>query len=109
MYPRQELRDLARLRAARIRSIEQSRGECRAIASRLASPLGLLDWAVAEWRATRGPVRLAMVPVEFFLERLDPSRRQSVRRILQGALFALAIARRLDRVGDEGAAEAGSE
>lgn len=100
MYPRRELKDLARLRKERIRSLDRRRREnCDSI-RRVTSPLRVLDWAVCEWRATRQPASLAMVPVEFLLHRADQSRLKSVHRILRGALVVFAIARELDRHGD---------
>ena len=98
MYPHRELAALARLREARIHSIEQRR---RAHCTRLrhaVSPLRLLDWAVSEWRATEFPATLAMLPVESFLRSSEPDRLVSAQRLLRSALVVLAAARHLDRI-----------
>lgn len=100
MYPRGELKDLARLRKGRIRTLDRRRREnCDSI-RRVDGPLRLLDWTICEWRATRQPASLAMVPVEYFLHRSDQSSLESVHRILRGALVVFAIARELDRLDD---------
>ena len=97
MYPRRELKYLAHVRMRRIRSIDQARRESCKTVHRVTSPLRLLDWAVLEWRATRFPVSLAMVPVGLLLnKRSDPSRLKSVHRILRSALLIFAIARKVD-------------
>lgn len=96
MYPRRELKYLAHIRMRRIRSIDKSRRESCHIVSRVASPLRLIDWAMVEWRATQLPARLAMLPVGHFLSRPGHASSKSVHRILQGALFVFAIARKLD-------------
>lgn len=100
MYPNRELKDLARLRGARIRSIEHRRWENSESVRRGAQTLRLGDWAVAQWRATRLPADLAMVPVTLLLHRINQPRAQCVRRSLRCALVVLALARQLDQIGD---------
>jgi hypothetical protein len=98
MYPGQELKDLARLRKERIRSIELRRMESYACICQIAKPLNLLDWAVCEWRSTRAPASCAMIPVKLILQHCDQSKLKTVQRVLQGALFVLALAKQLDQI-----------
>lgn len=106
MYPQRELKDLARLRSTRLRSIERHRqANCDSL-RQVASPLLGFDWILSTWRATQLPASLAMMPVEHLLHRLDPSQLESAQRLLRGALLTLAAARKLDQIVDDRPIEA---
>lgn len=97
MFPRQKLKNLAYHRRARIRTIELRRKENSAGMLLIADSLQLLDWTVSQWRATKLPASLAMLPLQILGKPGLSQCFKPMERIVRGSLVILAIARQLDR------------
>jgi hypothetical protein len=97
MYPERELKELALLRMARIRLIEERRkASCESIRWSMA-PLGLLNSAVVLWHGTRFPASLLIVFLGSLDRPRDQPRWERMRGVLRGTLFVLSLARRADQ------------
>lgn len=89
MYPREELRELARRKAQLQQRIAARREQCAAAAICVTRPLVWLDQALEMWRRIPPFARLAALPLGRFLLRSFPRRPDRLRRLLRwGSLLA---------------------
>jgi len=93
MYPRKELKVLARRKAVLLDRICVGRDEVAEAAARLAEPIEMVDRGVAYWRRVSPMVKLAAIPLGLVLRRIIIKRVGKLGTVLRWGPLAFAAVR----------------